>query len=339
MDAAPGLPVPERRANRWRRAACWFACPTGGRSGPDRGVEVNIGEKKQSKFDADAMLDFQVQLVLGDQQLSQAEWRELMAAEDGLVLLRGQWVEVDRQKLREALDHWKKVEEQAEDGGISFIEGMRLLAGAPEDLADDGDADAERQWSFVHAGNWLGGVLADLRSPENLAHVQLGDAPAGNLAAIPGNRRRLVVALVEPGARGVPGRRHGTGQDDPGPGAAVGAEEARRARKPRCWSCRRRCWPTGRRRWPALRPRSGRAFVHPSETPKEELARIAAAPPRRSAAADLVVTTYGMLLRQPWLLDVRLAAGGARRGAGDQEPGRPADESRQAAEGRRADRA
>ena len=95
-------------------------------------VEVNIGEKKQSTFDADAMLDFQVQLVLGDQQLSQAEWRELMAAEDGLVLLRGQWVEVDREKLREAIDHWKKVEEQAEDGGISFIEGMRLLAGAPK---------------------------------------------------------------------------------------------------------------------------------------------------------------------------------------------------------------
>ena len=94
-------------------------------------VGVSIGDKKQSKFDADAMLDFQVQLVFGDQQLSEAEWRELMAADDGLVLLRGQWVEVDRQKLREALDHWKKVEEQAQDGGISFIEGMRLLAGRP----------------------------------------------------------------------------------------------------------------------------------------------------------------------------------------------------------------
>ena len=97
-------------------------------------VAVRIGEAKQKRFDVGAMLDFQVQLALGDQQLSEAEWRELMDADDGLVMLRGQWVEVDRQKLQEALDHWKQVEQQAE-GGISFLEGMRLLAGVPANLA------------------------------------------------------------------------------------------------------------------------------------------------------------------------------------------------------------
>ena len=87
------------------------------------------------KFDASAMLDFRVQLALGDQELTEAEWRELMAADEGLVLLRGQWVEVDRDKLTEALDHWKKVERLARDG-VSFVEGMRLLAGAPMDLSE-----------------------------------------------------------------------------------------------------------------------------------------------------------------------------------------------------------
>jgi non-specific serine/threonine protein kinase len=47
------------------------------------------------------------------------------------------------------------------------------------------------------------------------------------------------------------------------------------------------------------------AFIHPSEMPKEELARIARSPTAATEAADLVVTTYGMLLRQPWLLDMR----------------------------------
>ena len=96
-------------------------------------VGVTIGDARQKKFDMEGMLDFKVQLALGDQQLSEAEWRELMAADDGLVMLRGQWVEVDRQKLQEALDHWKQVEEQAQEG-ISFLEGMRLLAGVPADL-------------------------------------------------------------------------------------------------------------------------------------------------------------------------------------------------------------
>ena len=111
-------------------------------------IGVTIGQKRQKKFDANGMLDFKVKLALGDQELTEAEWRELIAAEEGLVLLRGQWVEVDRDKLTEALDHWKQVEEQAQ-GGLSFIEGMRLLAGAPRDLADDGDhGDQEREWSF-----------------------------------------------------------------------------------------------------------------------------------------------------------------------------------------------
>ena len=130
-------------------------------------VGVTIGDTKQKKFDAKGMLDFKVQLALGDQQLSEDEWRELMAADDGLVMLRGQWVEVDRQKLQEALDHWKQVEEQAQEG-ISFLEGMRLLAGVPADLIEKADDQEDRQWSFVHAGQWLGDVLAKMRSPENL---------------------------------------------------------------------------------------------------------------------------------------------------------------------------
>ncbi len=99
---------------------------------------------RQKQFDAAGMLDFQVDVALGDQTLTPAEWQQLMAEEDGLVLLRGQWVEVDREKLKEALDHWKLVQRQAADG-LSFFEGMRLLAGVPADLVDDGQDRSEER--------------------------------------------------------------------------------------------------------------------------------------------------------------------------------------------------
>ena len=142
-------------------------------------VSVTIGDKRQSKFDAKGILDFKVQLALGDQKLSAAEWRELAAGDEGLVLLRGQWVEVDREKLTEALDHWNQVEKHA-DGGLSFIDGMRLLAGAPMDLGEDSQPEAaDREWSFVDAGKWLGKILADLRSPQDLGRKE----SAGELRA------------------------------------------------------------------------------------------------------------------------------------------------------------
>ena len=70
-----------------------------------------------------------------------------MASEDGLAYVKGQWIEVDRKKLSEALAHWKQVEAGAADRAISFIEGMRLLAGAPADLDADGSTARRAAWS------------------------------------------------------------------------------------------------------------------------------------------------------------------------------------------------
>ena len=67
-------------------------------------VTVTIGEKKKTRLHADAMLDFKVDLALGDQKLTREEWRRLMASEDGLVLIKGRWIEVDREKLDRAVE-------------------------------------------------------------------------------------------------------------------------------------------------------------------------------------------------------------------------------------------
>ncbi len=45
-------------------------------------------------------------------------------------------------------------------------------------------------------------------------------------------------------------------------------------------------------------------FFHPSETTRDSLDRIAKDPATGLRGADVVLTTYGMLLRQPWMLDV-----------------------------------
>src|SRR4029077_983404 len=107
-------------------------------------VSVRIGSKSPSMFGVNAMLDFDVRMALGDEALSPEELQALLASGDSLILLKGQWVEVDRDKLQEAIDHWKALRKQAKDGQISFIEGMRLLAGASEDLQHEEQAEKHR---------------------------------------------------------------------------------------------------------------------------------------------------------------------------------------------------
>ncbi len=46
------------------------------------------------------------------------------------------------------------------------------------------------------------------------------------------------------------------------------------------------------------------AFVHPAEMPKDRLDRIATHPTQSLREVDVVVTSYGMLLRQDWILEM-----------------------------------
>jgi non-specific serine/threonine protein kinase len=128
-------------------------------------VAVRIGSEERSLLGVDSLLDFRVEMVVGDARLTESEARKLLAGSEGLVFLKGQWVEVDKTKLTEALEHWKSVQEEAAHGGISFVEGMRLLAGAPADL-NAAERENVATWSFVEAGTWLRDLLQKLRSPE-----------------------------------------------------------------------------------------------------------------------------------------------------------------------------
>jgi non-specific serine/threonine protein kinase len=266
-------------------------------------VGITIGQTQQKKFDAKGMLDFKVQLALGDQEVSEAEWRELLGSEQGLVLLRGQWVEVDRDKLAEALDHWKKVEAQSEDG-LSFIEGMRLLAGAPRDLAEDGDqADSEQEWSFVHAGKWLGELLGGLRTPESLEQARPGSDLKATLRKYQETGVNWLWFLSGLGLGACLADDMGLGKTIQVLGL-LSVLKKRSGGKPSLLVLPASLvanWKSEMERFtPALRAK----FVHPSETPKDLLERMAVSPVQALQDTDVVLTTYGMLLRQPWLLDV-----------------------------------
>ncbi len=137
-----------------------------GRKSAKVSVNVTIGDKKANAVGLDAMLDFSSTIALGDETLTEAEWQQISQSTDGLVYLKGRWVEMNAVQLQEALDHWKQVETEVGDDGISFIKAMRLLSGAPISSEENEEQETTQKWSEVIAGDWLREQLEKLHNPD-----------------------------------------------------------------------------------------------------------------------------------------------------------------------------
>jgi non-specific serine/threonine protein kinase len=269
------------------------------RKRPRPRVSVTIGEAAKSRLRAESLLDFRVELAIGDRTLTDEEVCELLACDDGLVLLKGQWIEVDRGRLAEALEHWRKVEEQAADG-IDFAEGMRLLAGAPAELDPDASLDTDREWAHVGAGAWLKGVLERLRAPERAEAPGPGAGLRGELR--PYQRTGLAWLQLLSGL--------GLGAclaDDMGLGKTIQVialllqRKRKKPEHPSLFVLPASLLSNWKAELERFAPSIRTLFLHPSETKKAELEAARAAPDEALAGVDAVFTTYATLARQDWL--------------------------------------
>lgn len=265
-------------------------------------VSVTVGGANAAGLGLDALLDFKVALMLDGEAITDAEWARIAAADAGLVLLKGKWVEVDHAKLSTVLAHWNALEAGRKQGGVSFAEGLRLLSGAQPGADASGAAEADvRAWSNVRAGDWLEKTLATLRHPS---------APTA-FAAVPG----LQAVLRPYQAVGVHWLRFlsklGLGAclaDDMGLGKTVQVLAAllhARAEQPGAAPALLVLPASLLGNWLGEAARFAptlRLFAaHPSEADAETLAAAAGDPAARFTGVDLVLTTYGMLLKQEWL--------------------------------------
>ncbi|NGX38184.1 MAG: RNA polymerase-associated protein RapA [Chlamydiae bacterium] len=269
-------------------------------------VAVTIGSHEQSTLGMNAMLDFNMQVALGDENLSPEELQELCSSGEKIVYIRGQWIEVDSEKLQQALDHWKGIQQQAKNGEISFIDGMRLLAGAPSSLQHGEDLEQQRSWVRVCAGKALSKLLQQLRDPSQLptekaleilnatlrpyqlegikwlsllSGLGLGACLADDMGL--GKTLQVLALLI------LQQQRFSEGSGCPSllvvPASLLGnwKQEADR-----------------------FTPSLKLLFIHPSETEPKKLLEFATDHENHLEGVDLVITTYSMVIRQKWLSEL-----------------------------------
>lgn len=131
-------------------------------------VTISIGKDNNGDMNLHNMLDFNVHFALGDgQELSPDEWQEILNSTEPLIKVKGQWVQADSEKLKDVLAHWKKIQQQVTRNGLTFAQGMQMLAGSPLSASDGNDASEHiREWSHIQAGNWLKETLQKIGNPD-----------------------------------------------------------------------------------------------------------------------------------------------------------------------------
>ena len=264
-------------------------------------VQIAIGSNVGETLSAQALLDFRVHLTLNGAELTPEEVEALTAAGAGLRLLRGEWVEVDGEKLSQALEQWQRVRAEAGEDGLLFAEGMRLLAGARRDLSGDDPLLDETGWAFVEAGGRLRELLAGLREPVRLAAVSPGDRLRATLRPYQQTGLNWLWFLTELGLGACLADDMGLGKTIQVIALLLAQQGRPGERSPSLLVLPASLLANWKGELARFAPSLKVICLHPSELQRAELERIAAEPTDGLTSFDAVLTSYGMLQRQEWL--------------------------------------
>jgi non-specific serine/threonine protein kinase len=262
-------------------------------------VSICIGGAESSGVGLDAMMSFSIHTTLDGEPLSEKEWKDLMSGQDGLVSLRGQWIEVDHGKLQDVLSHWETVSAKTE--GVSFLEAMRLLAGYRGGSRNETEASTANapEWSQVVAGGVLRDALAKMADPAQAVTFDPNEHMAATLRPYQAEGVKWLWLLQNLGLGACLADDMGLGktiqiiallnrlkEEAPGAPSLLIAPASLLAN-----------WKSEIARFA---PRLRAVCLHPSETPPEDW-RDAASADRLILGCDLALTTYGQASRLEWM--------------------------------------
>ena len=157
-----------REAPQYEQAGILCRIPRWWNASPRKiSVALAIGDKAGGKLGIHALLSCAPLLHIDGEEISYDEAREILAQYDGLAMIKGKWMVVDRQALQQNLALFEKARQMSGRLRISFPEAIRMLMGLQSTKIDDNipwDGD-------VLCGDWMKDVLSKLRSPASLQPV------------------------------------------------------------------------------------------------------------------------------------------------------------------------
>ncbi|WP_304683647.1 DEAD/DEAH box helicase [Ileibacterium valens] len=120
-------------------------------------LSVSMGSKKQSLFGVETLVSLKPSLMVNGKPLTKAEIKKLLEADEGLMLIKDGWVEVNHEKLKELLAAMDEVSDE-----MTLADLLRKEAGLQEEKVKSSKAE-------IGNGAWLAGLFAKMKSPKQAA--------------------------------------------------------------------------------------------------------------------------------------------------------------------------
>ncbi|MFZ4665000.1 MAG: DEAD/DEAH box helicase [Prochlorotrichaceae cyanobacterium] len=87
----------------------------------------------------DNLVDYQYELTIGDEPVTEAEWIELVDAKSPLVQFRGQWMQLDQSRMQELMTFWQQ--KKGSNPNLSLLDLLQLTANTDSGIEVDFDRD------------------------------------------------------------------------------------------------------------------------------------------------------------------------------------------------------
>ncbi len=120
---------------------------------------IKIGEKEPSKLGFDTLISVTPTLTVDGEELTKSDIEKILMQGEGLVLLKGKWVEVNHERLRKLLSDMENMDEK-----MTLLNALRI-DGQSLDFVDDS--------TVISNGKWLSSLMKKLTHPENIKELKL----------------------------------------------------------------------------------------------------------------------------------------------------------------------
>ncbi|MCD7893477.1 MAG: DEAD/DEAH box helicase [Erysipelotrichaceae bacterium] len=117
-------------------------------------VNVTVGEKAKSFVGMDSLISFDVNIAVDGEVLTQEELQQIIQENDGLMMIKGKWVEINHEELQKILDKYQEIQDDLMNG-LTLKEALNMQLQQASDNS---------YVSFTN-GQWLQDTFKELYQP------------------------------------------------------------------------------------------------------------------------------------------------------------------------------